>query len=152
MANNHSRPIVTAPTTPLERAMIRKGAQIASLHVNITVAEDKKNGIKDEDLMYADVLYGRGDFTNNHAGNIFFRNLVDEYHNEYVNAKKGMKTSVAKKVVFLIRNNGGRFLKKNEDKDLWFEVGDKNAITKTLSTFREGNKVSSSPNGTNNDS
>ena len=57
---------------------------------------------------------------------------------EYTTAGRGTKTAVAEKIVRLIRNNQGRFLKKDEDDDLWFEVGDQKAIEKTAQTLREG--------------
>jgi hypothetical protein len=140
--NNPPRVVPNAndPTTPFQRALNRAGAQLASRNVEMNVREDKekKFGIADNELTYADVLYGRGSWTNSHPGNVFFRALVDEYRMEYATAGRGRKTSVSKKVVRLIRNNHGRFLKKDEDDDLWFEVGDQKAIEKTGQTLREG--------------
>jgi hypothetical protein len=126
--------------TPFQRALNRAGAQLASRNVEMNVREDKdkKFGIADNELTYADVLLGRGGWINSHPGNVFFRALVDEYRMEYAPAGRGSKASVAKKVVHLIRNNHGRFLKKDEDDDLWFEVGDQKAIEKTGQTLREG--------------
>jgi hypothetical protein len=118
----------------------RTGAQLASRNAEPKVPEDKekKFGVADMELTYADVLYGRGGWTNTNPGNVFFRALVDEYRIEYATAGRGNKTGVSKKIVRLIRNNQGRFLKKDEDDDLWFEVGDKKAIEKTGQTLREG--------------
>lgn len=133
-------PNANNPSTPFQRALNRAGAQLASRNVEMNVREDKdkKFGIADNELTYADVLLGRGGWINSHPGNVFFRALVDEYRMEYATAGRGRKTSVAKKVVHLIRNNHGRFLKKDEDDDLWFEVGDQKAIEKTGQTLREG--------------
>ncbi len=56
---------------------------------------------------------------------------------------KGTKQYVSRKVVVLIRFYQGRFLKRNADKDLWFEVGDVAATTKAEKAFRELNTKTS---------
>jgi hypothetical protein len=131
---------VDTALTPFQRALNRTGAQLASRNAQTKVPEDKekKFGVADEELTSADVLYGRGGWTNTNPGNIFFRALVDEYRMEYATAGRGNKTGVSVKIVRLIRNSQGRFLKKDEDDDLWFEVGDQKAIEKTGQTLREG--------------
>lgn len=133
-------PNVDTPSTPFQRALNRTGAQLASRNARTKVPEDKekKFGVADKELTSADVLYGRGGWTNTNPGNVFFRALVDEYRMEYAMAGRGTKTGVSEKIVDLIRNNQGRFLKKDEDDDLWFEVGDQKAIEKTGQTLREG--------------
>jgi len=137
--------VITIPIIQNERDIIRSLAEFL-LNVAKPVPGDKFNGIKNTDLTEGDVLYGRGDFTTKHKGNKVFRGLVSLFHAEYVNAprgnktREGSKTSVAQKIVILIRSHRGRFLKRDDVADLWFEQGDAEAIRKTLSALRELNK------------
>ena len=60
---------------------------------------------------HEDILLGRGNI--NHYGNLRFRQLIDQYQQEYEDADKVGKTNVAEKIVQVIKSSGGRFLKKN---------------------------------------
>ncbi|KAI2512181.1 hypothetical protein MHU86_2268 [Fragilaria crotonensis] len=84
-----------------------------------------------------DVLCGRGGATNNHVGNKMFRSMVNEHQAEYLAAKKRDKALVSQRIVRLIRQNGGRFLRRTDD-GLWTDVGDKKATEKTSQALREG--------------
>ena len=76
---------------------------------------------------------GRGNL--NHYGNLKFRQIIDEYQHEYEHADKNGKTSVALKIVHVVKRNGGRFLKK--DKNLgWIEETDEAARYRVSHRFR----------------
>ena len=76
---------------------------------------------------------GRGNL--NHYGNLKFRQVIDEYQLEYEQADKNGKTNVAMKIVQIIKNNGGRFLKK--DKNLgWVQESDEAARYRVSHRFR----------------
>lgn len=94
--------------------------------------------MEDSELTDADVLFGRGGMTNAHPGNITFRALVEENRLCYGLAKKYEKSQIAISIVQRMRKNHGRFLKKDEKTDRWYEVGDENARDKTSQTLREG--------------
>lgn len=136
-------PVIIALGMPDERSKFSKLADYLLLQLKAPFAQDKVHGIKDENINSADVLCGRGDFCNKHQGNIFFRKLVSLFYAEYKSAPKGTKQYVSRKVVVLIRFYQGRFLKRNADKDLWFEVGDVAATTKAEKAFRELNTKTS---------
>mmetsp|Transcript_34548 Transcript_34548/g.83411 ORF Transcript_34548/g.83411 Transcript_34548/m.83411 type:complete len:836 (+) Transcript_34548:435-2942(+) len=63
-----------------------------------------------------DVLLGRGGGTNNHEGNINFRNLVNQHKMRYLASSKIDKPKVAKEVVQIWKSltPPGRFLQKKE--------------------------------------
>ena len=89
-----------------------------------------------------DVLSGRGGATNSHKGNRAFRALVKQHQDEYLKAKKRDKPAVASRIVELIRQQGGRFLRR-WDTDaaghvLWVDIGDERAREKTCQALREG--------------
>jgi hypothetical protein len=99
-----------------------------------------------------DVLLGRGGGTNNHSGNIKFRQLVNEHKLRYLFCPKMEKARVARDVVALWRALAppGRFLScrggekmKREPRSVqdseneWSEVGDQKAHEKTLQCLRE---------------
>lgn len=88
-----------------------------------------------------DVLCGRGGATNSHSGNKEFRRLVKKYQDGYLKAKKRDKPSVASNIVDIIRQKGGRFLRRYErtmdGHVLWVDVGDEKAREKTCQALRE---------------
>lgn len=85
-----------------------------------------------------DVLLGRGGATNNHVGNRNFRNIVAEHQQEYLEAKKTEKAMISKRIVRTVRQQGGRFLRRDEKSNRWIDVGDKKSIEKTSQALREG--------------
>ena len=94
------------------------------------------------DIQPKDVLSGRGGATNAHSGNKEFRRLVHRHRREYVDAKKKDKPAVAKRIVDLVREEGGRFLQKVEGSPsgelLYYDIGDDKAREKTCQALREG--------------
>lgn len=84
-----------------------------------------------------DVLLGRGGQTNKHVGNKRFRSIVVDHQGEYLNARKKDKVLIARKIVAIIRQNGGRFLKQGIFAQ-WEEVTDERAQAKTSQALREG--------------
>jgi len=90
-----------------------------------------------------DVMCGRGGGTNNHIGNIRFRQLVNEHKLRYLAASKVDKPKVAMEVVQIWRalDPPGRFLTKTDasqgDDSLWHDVGDKKAREKASQCLRE---------------
>jgi hypothetical protein len=87
-----------------------------------------------------DVLCGRGGATNSHPGNRSFRNLVKQYKDKYIKAKKKEKPDVAAEVVDIVRklDPPGRFLKKDPNTLYWVDIGDLKAKEKTSQALREG--------------
>ena len=97
-----------------------------------------------------DVLLGRGGGTNNHAGNIRFRQLVNGHKLRYLAATKVEKPMVAREVVKIWRQltPHGRFLTQEKLKEKvteedpqalipWKDVGDKKAREKASQCLRE---------------
>eukprot|EP00545_Synedropsis_sp_CCMP1620_P007354 CAMPEP_0119008638 /NCGR_PEP_ID=MMETSP1176-20130426/3834_1 /TAXON_ID=265551 /ORGANISM="Synedropsis recta cf, Strain CCMP1620" /LENGTH=417 /DNA_ID=CAMNT_0006961009 /DNA_START=41 /DNA_END=1294 /DNA_ORIENTATION=- len=90
-----------------------------------------------------DVMCGRGGGTNNHIGNIRFRQLVNEHKLRYLAASKVDKPKVAMEVVLMWRalDPPGRYLTKTDasqgDDSLWHDVGDKKAREKASQCLRE---------------
>jgi len=82
-----------------------------------------------------DVLLGRGKSSQNHPGNIRFRQLVESKRDEYERAKVLEKTLIAERVVQTIRDLPGRFLR--QDGDLWEEVDYETARDKVAHVFRD---------------
>lgn len=89
-----------------------------------------------------DVLCGRGGATNSHSGNRAFRLLVKRHQDRYLRAKKRDKPSVASYIVELVRDRGGRFLRRCDTTPqgnvLWVDIGDDRAREKTCQALREG--------------
>lgn len=79
----------------------------------------------------------RGGATNNHEGNKRYRTIVSFHQSEYLAAKKKDKVLYAKKIVAIVKANGGRFLKQ-DSQHKWVEVSDKKATEKTSQALREG--------------
>jgi hypothetical protein len=84
-----------------------------------------------------DVLCGRGGETNHHPGNVQYRLLVKAFQPLYVSAKRRDKPLIAQCIVYSVRQVGGRFLKRANDKE-WKDVGNTKAREKTSQALREG--------------
>jgi hypothetical protein len=83
-----------------------------------------------------DVLCGRGGAVNAHRGNKRFRDIIDQHRRTYLASRKAMKPLMNRAVVRLIRQEGGRFLKCDND-GLWYEIGDFKAHEKVGQAFRQ---------------
>jgi hypothetical protein len=106
---------------------------------------DKKRTMKKhQDFILAphdhDVLSGRGNFVNYHAGNEHFRGLVRKHKVAYVSCPKPQKGKFSKLIYDEIRARDppGRFLKQDMKTKLWYDIGDKKALDKTRQALREG--------------
>lgn len=84
-----------------------------------------------------DVLSGRGGGTNVHPGNRNFRDLINLHRRAYLKARKNDKPAISRAIVRSVRENNGRFLKKDEKTGSWFEVGDDAAREKTSQALRQ---------------
>lgn len=79
----------------------------------------------------------RGGGTNVHPGNRTFRDLINLHRRAYLKARKNDKPAISRAIVRQIRENNGRFLKKDEKSGLWFEIGDDAAREKTSQALRQ---------------
>lgn len=82
-----------------------------------------------------DVLSGRGGATNRHPGNRHYRELILSHLQSYEDASKQEKPVIAKKLVQLIRDDGGRFLGQKKDGS-FYDIGDSVAREKTSQALR----------------
>lgn len=92
-----------------------------------------------------DVLCGRGGGINAHEGNVAFRQMVHEQKERYnVAANKQEKAEISQHIVDQVKENGGRFLQKDESRgyssggSFWVEIDNMKAIAKTSQALREG--------------
>ncbi|KAL3765621.1 hypothetical protein ACHAW5_008278 [Stephanodiscus triporus] len=86
-----------------------------------------------------DCLIGRGGGTNYHPGNIRWRLIVKMKKKEYMSSPRNNKPLIAMEIVRVWRTQCplGRFLKHNEQTQLWDDVGDEEARIKTSQALRE---------------
>ncbi|VEU33822.1 unnamed protein product [Pseudo-nitzschia multistriata] len=90
-----------------------------------------------------DVLFGRGRNTREHCGNLRCAHLVEMHQLEYENCSKPQKTALALKIVDMVKECGGKFLKKDR-KYGWQEVPDTAAREKVSHFFRHLRSTKSS--------
>ena len=86
-----------------------------------------------------DILSGRGNGANQHPGNIFFRNLIHKYKHHYIHTGPSEKKLITKRIVEEVqqRNPPGRFLKQNQDTELWDCLDIEKVLKKTGQALRE---------------
>lgn len=89
-----------------------------------------------DDISDTDVLCGRGSRINTHPGNVTYREICQAYMSEYGQAKKVHKPLVSKRIVQLIKEQGGKFLQRTSVPDQWEEIEDKKAAEKTGQALR----------------
>jgi hypothetical protein len=104
----------------------------------VTPPSNEPTGIDLNDISPNDVLLGRGGGTYNLVGNQKYRTLVQEFKPIYLLSRRKDKPLIARSVVLIIRNRGGRFLRKDETSTMLYEVGDGKAEVKTSQALREG--------------
>jgi hypothetical protein len=83
-----------------------------------------------------DVLFGRGPTTSEHTGNRRALLIVEMHRPLYERAGKFQKTQIAARIVHLIHQSHGRFLKKEENNECYYEVDDEMAREKVSHFFR----------------
>jgi hypothetical protein len=72
-----------------------------------------------------DILLGRHREAYGHPGNRRFRFLISSYSDDYQNARaRDTKTGIIQKIVASIQKYGGRFLRRDEQTDMWCDVCD----------------------------
>lgn len=67
-----------------------------------------------DDVRETDVLCGRGAPSQYHAGNTHFQQLVNRFQSSYIAARRLDKPEIAMHLVHVVRNRGGRFLKRTK--------------------------------------
>jgi hypothetical protein len=87
-----------------------------------------------------DVLLGRGRPFQDFPGNLRLASIIDLHRERFQLGIYGEKLVICTEVVHIVKVSGGRFLKRNESKDGWEEVGDIIANEKVSHSFRTSNK------------
>ena len=81
-----------------------------------------------------DVIFGRGKSATGHTGNLRAGYLIEMHRQAYEEAGKLAKTKISSKIVDMIHQSKGRFLKRQ--KGVWVEVSDEVARDKISHFFR----------------
>lgn len=84
-----------------------------------------------------DILCGRSRESFHHVGNRYLRTLVAIHLKRYIVGNRAEKTKMAKEVVNAVRESGGKFIKFDEARNLWFEIDEKGARSKVAHAFRD---------------
>jgi hypothetical protein len=88
-----------------------------------------------------DVLFGRGKPIQDRPGNVRFRDIMEWHRPQYDKGEKSEKTVIAADIVRIVKGEGGRFLKQNENGRGWVEVDDASARVKVSHAFRTRRSV-----------
>lgn len=89
----------------------------------------------------ADVICGRGGKANTHPGNISFREEAKKLRSWYESSSKSEKFTISAMLVDLVRERGGRFLKRDDKKTgNWLEADANDVRKKASQALREGRK------------
>lgn len=107
-----------------ETATVGRGSNAATNTTEITIIPKKY-----------DVLFGRGRNTREHCGNLRCALFVEIHQQEYESGSKIEKTVLAERIICMVKECGGKFLKKDQ-KHGWQEVPDNMAREKVAHFFR----------------
>jgi len=139
-SNKPQEPIVQNRTSDAKSAFENHESVESPFPYRFVVAGKTEDGIA-----YFDVLSGRGAGTNKHTGNKYFRELCDQFRSAYAKPKKNMrKMDIAKRIVTMIQERGGRFLKRNDETMQWIEITDREATMKTCQALRDSSTLKKS--------
>jgi hypothetical protein len=97
--------------------------------------DDQVSSVGPLDARPCDVLFGRGKPFQTHPGNIYFLSLIDAQRELYDIAGRGMKKEITSRIILLVKESSGRFLKKETNVG-WTEVEDDVARLKASTAFR----------------
>jgi hypothetical protein len=87
-----------------------------------------------------DILCGRGNNANRHAGNVFFRDLIAANKVQYATLTKKEKMLLARQIVTIVCHHTdppGRFLGRDTVTGLWYDIGWPRSLEKTSQALRE---------------
>lgn len=85
---------------------------------SVSLENCSKEGVE---IMPMDVLCGRGKNSFNHVGNRKFRDIVADAIPGYVTAtSRATKSEIVTNIVRKVRESGGRFLKRDNDRKVWY--------------------------------
>ena len=88
-----------------------------------------------------DVLLGRGKASQNHPGNVRFREILAMYQEEYNNTQRYKRYDTPKEITRLLLEDGVRFLQKTENGNGWVECDAAEAEKKVKQVFRTKKKT-----------
>jgi len=86
-----------------------------------------------------DIICARGGAALQHAGNQTYRRLVNLNKGLYMTSLKTEKKKISQSIVAVIREQKGRFLQRDDNKGVWFDIGDKKAVEKTSHELEKSN-------------
>ena len=127
-----------AKSTPMKTEQIKDNDQTRDAVASMTSDSGEARVTDNSSVGPHDILLGRGGATNSHTGNRYFRTLVAQHQQEYLKARKREKVGISRRIVAIVKGNGGRFLKRTDNAQNWIEVADKRAQEKTSQALREG--------------
>lgn len=88
-----------------------------------------------------DVICGRGGKANTHPGNVSFREEAKKLRSWYESSSKSEKFTISSFLVDIVRERGGRFLKRNPDHaGRWIEADNSDVRKKASQSLREGRR------------
>jgi len=88
-----------------------------------------------------DVICGRGGKANTHPGNIAFREEAKKLRSWYESSSKSEKFTISSFLVDIVRERGGRFLKRDPDQaGSWLEADGSDVRKKASQSLREGRR------------
>jgi hypothetical protein len=106
------------PPPPIERIRTPPPPDVIFIHPNSPSKPSRKAQRPTTDLIYevrdSDVLCGRGAPSQYQTGNKFFRDVVERFQSSYIAARRIDKPEIATHIVDLVRERGGRFLKRTK--------------------------------------
>ena len=87
---------------------------------------------------FNDVVYRKGPASKLNTGNLYYRDLIQDYSLEHFTGDRHKKYDVTKLVIEKVEERGGRFL---EWKDMWVVCQDKKQVRKKVaSAFKQFNR------------
>lgn len=107
-----------------------------------SLSHDNKSVVSHDDMSTPspnDVICGRGGKANTHQGNISFREEAKKLRSWYESSSKSEKFTISSFLVDIVRERGGRFLKRDtENPGQWTECDGNDVRKKASQALREG--------------
>mmetsp|Transcript_45186 Transcript_45186/g.96139 ORF Transcript_45186/g.96139 Transcript_45186/m.96139 type:complete len:357 (+) Transcript_45186:194-1264(+) len=141
--NSSNYIIQPQPDSPTSSTIVPDGvvSSIPPSNPPTTISHKTVDNTTFEGVAPNDVICGRGGKANTHPGNISFREEAKKLRSWYESSSKSEKFTISSFLVDVVRERGGRFLKRDPDRmGGWLEADRVEVRKKASQALREGRR------------
>jgi len=139
--SNHSR-WINALRSKADREMRRRNSHSDSSDNDTTTAGAEAEVEIVDCPGSPDVIFRKGPTYKNNPGNMYFRELIEQTHDQHLKASRKEKCKITWQIVRAIEEQKGRFLDWCQNREMWIVATDREKIrTKVAACYKQYNRT-----------